>query len=137
MNQKNCSKTSRSSIFKMAESEGESREGKRAETIYVTGSARLPDSVTESVGVKNMQMGWEVNTENNKVTDVLCTLTLYELLPKSFLFSLFVGYSLGDGIEGKVNEIDSRCQISFKKSLIACVEDTYNNFLKYLKRSKQ
>lgn len=128
---------SRRSMFKMAESGGESREGKRAETIYVTGSARLPDSVTESVGVKNMQMGWEVNTENNEVTDVLCTLILYELLPKSFLSSLFVGYSLGDGIEGKVNEIDSRCQISFKKSLIACVEDTYNNYLKHFKRTKQ
>ena len=97
------------------------RDNSRAETIVVSGSARLPKELIGEGRVGCLWIELEVTTGDSKIIDFSCTMV--SRLGKRILCNALLGHEIEEGIKNAINEVEKRFFIIIKRATIAALED--------------
>lgn len=97
------------------------RNNSRAETIVVSGTARLPKGVIGEGRIGCLWVELEVTADSSKIVDFSCTLG--SRLGKKILRNALLGYEIEEGIENAINEVEKRFFSVIKRATIAALED--------------
>lgn len=108
------------------------RNNSRAETIVVSGTARLPKEVIGEGRIGCLWVELEVTTSGSKIVDFSCTLG--SRLGKKVLRNALLGYEIEEGIENAINEVEKRFFSVIKKATIAALEDARLSYRRTQKR---
>lgn len=107
---------------------------KQEKTIFITGYAKLPSSITAEKLYEIIAMGLEVDTETGKIIDADCTLATE--VGKKFFRKLTIGYCLDDGIEELMDVFNKRYYGSARKAIITSLKIIYDKWFVYSENKK-
>ena len=102
-------------------------------TLFITGYAKLPSSITAYKICDVVCVAVEVEEETGAIIDADCSLATR--IAKDFVAKLAVGYKLSEGIEGLAEEFEEYYEGSACKAIIMCFKEIYERFLLHQKRS--
>jgi len=105
------------------------RETQDSDTVFFTGYAKLPSSITAEKLYQVIAVGIEVDPQTGIVVD--CDVTLATEVAKAFFKKLVIGYSLMNGIEGLTDRFESRYHGSAKKAIITSLKIVNEKWLTY------
>lgn len=97
------------------------RENSKAETIVVSGTARLPKEVVGEGSVGCLWIELELTTADSKIVDFSCTMVSH--LGRKILRNALLGYEIEEGIKNAINDIEKRFFSVIKRATIAALED--------------
>ena len=97
------------------------RDNSRAETIVVSGSARLPKKLIGEGRVGCLRIELELTTGDSKIIDFSCTEVLR--LTKRILRNALLGHEIEEGIKNALNEVEKRFISRIKRATIAALKD--------------
>ena len=97
------------------------RDNSKAETIVVSGTARLPKEVIGEGGVGCLWIELELTAGDSKIIDFSCTMV--SPLGKKILRNTLLGHEIEEGIKNTINEIEKRFFSVIKRATIAALED--------------
>jgi hypothetical protein len=95
----------------------------RAETLIITGTARLPENVTANHVYGFLSIDIEIDPHTDMVVDFACT--LIPKLVEKVLSDCLVGYPFEEGIQNCMQKLETRFYSSTKRAIIAAIEDAY------------
>lgn len=96
------------------------------DTIFFTGHAKLPTTITAHKIYEVIAISAEVIPDTGEIVNLDCTLATG--LARRFVSELAIGYKLGNDIDELVNRLESRYYGSARKALIAafkCINEKY------------
>lgn len=96
-------------------------ENSRAETIVVSGTARLPKEVVGEKHAGSLWIELELTTDNSKIVDFSCTVV--SRLGRKMLRNALLGHEIEEGTKNAINEVEKRFFSVIKKATIAALED--------------
>jgi hypothetical protein len=100
-----------------------------ADTIFLTGYAKLPSTITAHKLYEVIAIGVEVAPDTGEIVDVDCTLATGAA--RRFVSELARGYRLNDGIDGLGERLERRYFGSARKALISAFKIIYEKYLAY------
>lgn len=98
-------------------------------SLFFTGYARLPASITAAKLYEVIAVGVEVDSESGVIIAGDCTLATD--LAKDFVRRAVTGYNLNDGIDGLTEIMERRYYGSARKALISSLKIIYEKWLDY------
>lgn len=101
---------------------------KQAETIFVTGYARLPAGITAGELYRVVGVGLEVEVASGRIVAAECTLATQ--LGRDFVRRILVGRSLEGDLPAVFQEIERRYQGYAQKAIITAlktIQDKYRS----------
>lgn len=104
-------------------------EGLAQKTLFFTGYAKLPLTLTAAKLYEVIAVAVTVDPETSEILDADCTLAT--ALGRNFFKSLVQGYFLDDGIEGLERKLEERYHGSARRALITCLHNIYNRYVDY------
>ena len=107
------------------------RDNSRAETIVVSGSARLPKELIGEGRVGCLRVELELTTGDSKIIDFSCTVV--SRLGKRILRNALLGHEIEEGIKNAINEVEKRFFSIIKRATIAALEDASLSYRRTLK----
>jgi hypothetical protein len=105
------------------------------ETLFFTGYAKLPSSITAEKLYEVIAVGVEVNPCDGTIIDADCTLATN--VGKNFFRKLVIGYRLTDGIENLVERFEKRYYGSARKAIVTGLKIMYEKWLTYYENKSQ
>lgn len=96
------------------------------DTIFFTGHAKLPATITAHKIYEVIAISAEVIPDTGEIVNVDCTLATG--LARRFVNELALGYKLGNDIDELVERLEARYYGSARKALIAafkCINEKY------------
>ena len=99
------------------------------DTIFVTGYAKLPSSITAEKLYQVIAIGVEIDPQTGVIVETDCTLATE--VGKNFYRKLVLGYNLFDGIDGLVERFEKRYHGSARKAIITGLKIMYEKWLAY------
>jgi hypothetical protein len=97
------------------------QENSRAETIVISGTARLPKEMTREGSPSRLWVELELTKGDFEIIDFSCTME--SRLGKKILYSALLGHEIEEGIENAINEMEKRFFSVIKRATIAALED--------------
>lgn len=107
----------------------ETTENPGAGTIFITGYAKLPSSITAEKLYQVIAVGVEIDPVTGIIVDCDCTLATQ--VAKDFYKKLVLGYNLFEGIDGLVAKFDQRYHGSARKAIVTALKIMYEKWLAY------
>lgn len=101
-----------------------------AETIFITGYAKLPSSITAEKLYQVIAVGVEIDPNTGIIVE--CDVTLATIVGRSFFKKLVLGYNLSEGIDGLILQFEKRYHGSARKAIITGLKIMYEKWLAYL-----
>lgn len=98
-------------------------------SIFITGYARLPQGISATELYKVLGIAVEVDPSSGVIIDADCTLATS--VGKNFLRKLLIGYSLEQGIDPLVREVEARYFGSARRPIIAALKVVYQRYVAY------
>lgn len=96
-------------------------------TVFFTGYAKLPSSITAEKMYEVIAVGVEVDPATGVIVD--CDCTLATIVARNFFKKLVLGYNLSFGIEGLTNRFEKRYYGSARKAIITGLKIMYEKWL--------
>jgi|SRR5690625_2720605 len=100
------------------------------ETIICVGYSRLPSGMAAQHMYGAMGFGLEIDTDTHEIVSV--SATFITSMCNHFVYEIFKGHNLKEGIEGPVKKFEKKYYGMGKKAIIAAINDAYNQYLLYL-----
>lgn len=98
-------------------------------SVFVTGYAKLPASITAEKLYAVIAVGVEVDPDTGVIIDCDCTLATQ--VGKNFFKKLTNGYCLNNGIEGLIQDFETRYYGSARKAIITALRIMYDKWLTF------
>lgn len=100
------------------------------DTVYFSGSARLPNTIPSGGMYELINVGMMINSTTGEIVDV--SATLLSTGAKRFLDYLIIGHNLHDeGIEVLLKEINDRYFGDSQKAIMVAIKNANEKYLKY------
>lgn len=104
-------------------------------TIFITGYAKLPTSITAEKLYKVIAIGVEIDPKTGIIVEADCTLATE--VGRNFLKKLIKGYCLFDGIDSLIKIIETRYYGSARKAIITALKIMYDKWSNYQEQNKK
>ncbi len=105
------------------------------DTVYFSGSARLPSTIPSGGMYELINVGMMIDTKTGQIVDV--SATLLSTGAKRFLDDLIIGHNLHEeGINALIDEINDRYFGDSQKAIIMAIKNAYEKYEKYKKQRK-
>jgi hypothetical protein len=104
------------------------------DTIFITGYAKLPSSITAAKLYEVIAVGVEIDPNTGIIVE--CDCTLATTVGRNFLKKLVLGYNLSYGIDDLLNRFEVRYHGSARKAIITALKIMYEKWLAYLQMVK-
>ena len=101
-------------------------------TIFITGYAKLPTSITAEKLYQVIALGLEIEVDTGTIVDSDCTLATE--VGRRFFKKVVNGYSLNNGIEDLIKEFEQRYYGSARKAIITALKLMYEKWHTYLEK---
>ena len=98
------------------------RDNSKAETIVISGTARLPKELIGEGSVSHLWVELELTAGDSEIIDFSCTMV--SRLGKKILRNALLGHEEEEGIENAINEVEKRFYSVIKRAIIAALKDT-------------
>ena len=99
------------------------------ETIFITGYAKLPSSITAEKLYQVIAIGVEIDPDTGIIVETDCTLATQ--VGKNFYRKLVLGYNLSEGIDTLISRFEKRYHGSARKAIITGLKIMYEKWLAY------
>ena len=93
-------------------------------TFLVSGHARLPKNVTAQHVYESVGVVLEIEPKHLVIVNVSATFITEE--PRSFLRDLLVGYSLREGIEPLLKDVERYLHLPSQRAVLAALTDIWD-----------
>lgn len=92
-----------------------------AETIVISGTARLPKEVSGEGNTGRLWVELEITEDTSKIVDFSCSMV--SRLGEKILRDALLGHEIEEGIKNAINEVEKRFFSIIKRATIAALED--------------
>lgn len=103
-------------------------------TVFFTGYAKLPSSITAEKLYEVIAVGIEVEPATGIIMD--CDCTLATIVARNFFKKLVVGYNLNFGIEGLTKRFEKRYHGSARKAIVTGLKIVFEKWVLYKENGK-
>ncbi|UCC96230.1 MAG: DUF3870 domain-containing protein [Candidatus Omnitrophota bacterium] len=93
----------------------------RAETLVISGSARLPKELSGEGNTGRLWVELEIIADTSEIVDFSCSRV--SRLGEKMLREALLGHEIEEGIKNAVNEVEKRFFSIIKRATIAALED--------------
>lgn len=99
------------------------------QTVFITGYAKLPSSITAEKLYQVIAIGVEIDPDTGIIVETDCTLATQ--VGKNFYRKLVLGYNLSEGLDALIARFEKRYHGSARKAIITGLKIMYEKWLAY------